>query len=83
MAHVSMAHPATAAAADLSGRGGGSRGDSARARGGTYLCMEGPQFSSLPRARPTGRHYSVIGMTNMPEAKLAREAETVTPASPW
>src|SRR6185503_13745285 len=46
------------------------------ARGGTYLVMEGPQFSTLAESelyRSWG--CSVIGMTNMPEAKLAREAE--------
>jgi 5'-methylthioadenosine phosphorylase len=46
------------------------------ARGGTYVCMEGPQFSSLSESlgyKAAG--YDVIGMTNMPEAKLAREAE--------
>jgi 5'-methylthioadenosine phosphorylase len=46
------------------------------ARGGTYVCIEGPQFSSYAESvtyRDLG--YSVIGMTNMPEAKLAREAE--------
>ncbi|HKH95828.1 MAG TPA: S-methyl-5'-thioadenosine phosphorylase, partial [Beijerinckiaceae bacterium] len=45
-------------------------------RGGTYLAMEGPQFSTLAESnlyRSWGCH--VIGMTNMPEAKLAREAE--------
>ncbi|MCS5604397.1 MAG: S-methyl-5'-thioadenosine phosphorylase, partial [Alphaproteobacteria bacterium] len=45
-------------------------------RGGTYLCMEGPQFSSLAESnlyRQWG--CQVIGMTNMPEAKLAREEE--------
>jgi 5'-methylthioadenosine phosphorylase len=45
-------------------------------RGGTYLAMEGPQFSSLAESemyRTWG--CDVIGMTNMPEAKLAREAE--------
>ncbi|MBT3237771.1 MAG: S-methyl-5'-thioadenosine phosphorylase [Rhodospirillaceae bacterium] len=45
-------------------------------RGGTYLCMEGPQFSTLAESnlyRSWG--CDVIGMTNMPEAKLAREAE--------
>ena len=45
-------------------------------RGGTYLCMEGPQFSTKAEShlyRSWGCH--VIGMTNMPEAKLAREAE--------
>ena len=75
VAHVSMAHPvgpalqrriAEAAAAE----------DIAVHRGGTYVCMEGPQFSSLAESlayRAAG--YDVIGMTNMPEAKLAREAE--------
>ncbi|HWA31741.1 MAG TPA: S-methyl-5'-thioadenosine phosphorylase, partial [Rhizomicrobium sp.] len=45
-------------------------------KGGTYICMEGPQFSSLAESnlyRSWG--CSVIGMTAMPEAKLAREAE--------
>jgi 5'-methylthioadenosine phosphorylase len=45
-------------------------------RSGTYVCIEGPQFSSLAESltyKTLG--YSVIGMTNMPEAKLAREAE--------
>src|ERR1700754_3506479 len=75
VAHVSMAHPVSprlrihlAAAADAEGI--------AVAHGGTYLCMEGPQFSSLAESltyKDLG--YSVIGMTNMPEAKLAREAE--------
>jgi 5'-methylthioadenosine phosphorylase len=46
------------------------------ARGGTYVCMEGPQFSSLAESMTYKQlGYSVIGMTNMPEAKLAREAE--------
>ena len=45
-------------------------------RGGTYVCMEGPQFSTLRREHDLqGLGYSVIGMTNLPEAKLAREAE--------
>jgi 5'-methylthioadenosine phosphorylase len=45
-------------------------------RGGTYLAMEGPQFSTLAESR-LYRSWGcdVIGMTNMPEAKLAREAE--------
>src|SRR3979490_2390151 len=75
VAHVSMAHPVSprlrihlAAAADAEGI--------AIARGGTYLCMEGPQFSSYAESMTyKGLGYSVIGMTNMPEAKLAREAE--------
>src|SRR5207302_7035306 len=45
-------------------------------RGGTYVCIEGPQFSSLAESMTyKGLGYSVIGMTNLPEAKLAREAE--------
>jgi 5'-methylthioadenosine phosphorylase len=45
-------------------------------RGGTYLAMEGPQFSTLAESRLyRGWGCDVIGMTNMPEAKLAREAE--------
>jgi 5'-methylthioadenosine phosphorylase len=75
VAHVSMAHPVSprlrihlAAAAEVE--------DIRVVRDGTYVCMEGPQFSSLAESltyRQLG--YSVIGMTNMPEAKLAREAE--------
>ncbi|ERF85491.1 S-methyl-5'-thioadenosine phosphorylase [Bradyrhizobium viridifuturi] len=75
VAHVSMAHPVSpllvkhlAAAAEAEAI--------AFARGGTYLCMEGPQFSSLAESLTyKAQGYSVIGMTNMPEAKLAREAE--------
>jgi 5'-methylthioadenosine phosphorylase len=75
VAHVSMAHPVSprlrvhlAAAAEAEGI--------AIARSGTYVCMEGPQFSTLAESLTyKGLGYSVIGMTNMPEAKLAREAE--------
>jgi 5'-methylthioadenosine phosphorylase len=75
VAHVSMAHPVSprlrihlAAAAEAEGIG--------VARGGTYVCMEGPQFSSLAESLTyKQRGHAVIGMTNMPEAKLAREAE--------
>jgi 5'-methylthioadenosine phosphorylase len=50
--------------------------DIAIVHGGTYVCMEGPQFSSLAESLTYKQlGYSVIGMTNMPEAKLAREAE--------
>jgi 5'-methylthioadenosine phosphorylase len=75
VAHVSMAHP-------VCPRLGDALEDSAKelglpvTRGGTYLVMEGPQFSTLAESnlyRSWG--CSVIGMTNMPEAKLAREAE--------
>ncbi len=75
VAHVSMAHPVSprlrihaAAAADAEGIHA--------ARGGTYVCIEGPQFSTLAESLTYKQlGYSVIGMTNMPEAKLAREAE--------
>jgi hypothetical protein len=74
VAHVSMAHPVSprlhvhlAAAAEAEGI--------AAVRGGTYVCMEGPQFSSLAESQTyKAQGHSVIGMTNMPEAKLAREA---------
>src|ERR1700694_3137916 len=75
VAHVSMAHPvsprlrlhlAEAAMAENIGV----------VRGGTYVCIEGPQFSTLAESLTyKGLGYAVIGMTNMPEAKLAREAE--------
>jgi len=75
VAHVSMAHPVCARVGDALARAGGTAGMSLR-RGGTYLAMEGPQFSTLAESR-LYRAWScdVIGMTNMPEAKLAREAE--------
>jgi len=75
VAHVSMAHP-------VCGRLGEHLEAAAReagidtARGGTYLVMEGPQFSSLAESELyRSWNCDVIGMTNMPEAKLAREAE--------
>ena len=56
------------------GRGG--RAGSSLQRGGTYVCMEGPQFSTKAESRLYRQWgVDVIGMTNMPEAKLAREAE--------
>jgi 5'-methylthioadenosine phosphorylase len=75
VAHVSMAHPVCARLGDAIE----AAACSARiryVRGGTYLVMEGPQFSSLAESElyRTWR-CDVIGMTNMPEAKLAREAE--------
>ena len=75
VAHVSMAHPvsprlrihiAEAARAE----------DVAIVRDGTYVCIEGPQFSTLAESLTyKNLGYAVIGMTNLPEAKLAREAE--------
>ena len=75
VAHVSMAHPVCGRIGDAVVAAAPSAGISAR-RGGTYLVMEGPQFSTLAESvlyRAWG--CDVIGMTNMPEAKLAREAE--------
>jgi 5'-methylthioadenosine phosphorylase len=75
VAHVSMAHP-------VSPRLRIHLAEAAKAesinvvRDGTYVCMEGPQFSTLAESLTyKNLGYSVIGMTNMPEAKLAREAE--------
>ncbi|HPE26225.1 S-methyl-5'-thioadenosine phosphorylase [Albidovulum sp.] len=76
VAHVSLAHPTCA-------RLSGAAAEAARAtgvtvhEGGTYLAMEGPQFSTLAESRMYREHWGadVIGMTGMPEAKLAREAE--------
>lgn len=75
VAHVSLAHPTCARLSALCAarlREGGVRVH----EGGTYLAMEGPQFSTLAESR-LYRSWGcdVIGMTGMPEAKLAREAE--------
>jgi 5'-methylthioadenosine phosphorylase len=75
VAHVSMAHPVCPRLGDAIEAA--ARGlDLPVTRGGTYLVIEGPQFSTLAESnlyRSWG--CAVIGMTNMPEAKLAREAE--------
>ena len=75
VAHVSMAHP-------VCNRLGKHLESAAKnsnievVRGGTYLAMEGPQFSSVAESELyRSWNCDVIGMTNMPEAKLAREAE--------
>ncbi|MFD1193323.1 S-methyl-5'-thioadenosine phosphorylase [Seohaeicola saemankumensis] len=76
VAHVSLAHPTcprlSAACADAARAAGVTVHE-----GGTYLAMEGPQFSTLAESRLYREVWGcdVIGMTNMPEAKLAREAE--------
>jgi 5'-methylthioadenosine phosphorylase len=75
VAHVSMAHPVSPLLQDRVAAAAGLEGTKI-VRGGTYVCMEGPQFSTLAESMTyKGLGYSVIGMTNMPEAKLAREAE--------
>jgi len=75
VAHVSLAYPISPTLQDLA-EAALKAENIPHARGGTYLVMEGPQFSTLAEShlyRSWG--CSVIGMTNMPEAKLAREAE--------
>jgi 5'-methylthioadenosine phosphorylase len=75
VAHVSMADPVSPLLADAIEKAALDEGIAAT-RGGTYLVMEGPQFSTRAESnlyRSWG--CAVIGMTNMPEAKLAREAE--------
>jgi 5'-methylthioadenosine phosphorylase len=75
VAHVSVAHPVCSRLGDAL-EGSARKLGLPVARGGTYLVMEGPQFSTKAESqlyRSWG--CSVIGMTNMPEAKLAREAE--------
>jgi 5'-methylthioadenosine phosphorylase len=75
VAHVSMAHPVCPRLSAFAAEAAEAAG-AAVVRGGTYLAMEGPQFSSRAESelyRSWG--CDVIGMTNMPEAKLAREAE--------
>ena len=75
VAHVSMAQPVCARLSGLAAEAVADVGGKVH-RGGTYLAMEGPQFSSLAESK-LYRSWGcdVIGMTNMPEAKLAREAE--------
>jgi len=75
VAHVSVAHPVCYRLGDHIEVAAQKAGITA-ARGGTYLVMEGPQFSSLAESELYRTwNCDVIGMTNMPEAKLAREAE--------
>jgi 5'-methylthioadenosine phosphorylase len=75
VAHISFAHPICPQLADVVEAACRKAGVNAR-KGGTYLCMEGPAFSTLAESnlyRAWG--MDVIGMTNLQEAKLAREAE--------
>ncbi len=75
VAHVSMAHPVCRRIGDAVAAAAPNAGITVK-RGGTYLVMEGPQFSSLAESELyRSWRCDLIGMTNMPEAKLAREAE--------
>jgi 5'-methylthioadenosine phosphorylase len=75
VAHVSMAHPVSPRLRIHLAEATMAEGINV-VRDGTYVCIEGPQFSSLAESLTyKNLGYAVIGMTNMPEAKLAREAE--------
>jgi 5'-methylthioadenosine phosphorylase len=75
VAHVGMADPVCPDLATALEKAARATGATVH-RGGTYLCIEGPQFSTKAESRIYRRWgVDVIGMTNMPEAKLAREAE--------
>ena len=75
VAHVGMAQPVCGQLAGRLEKAARATGATVH-RGGTYICIEGPQFSTKAESRIyRGWGVDVIGMTNMPEAKLAREAE--------
>ncbi|TYB83059.1 S-methyl-5'-thioadenosine phosphorylase [Maritimibacter fusiformis] len=76
VAHVSLAHPTCPALSDACHTAAGAAGITVH-KGGTYLAMEGPQFSTMAESKLYREVWGcdVIGMTNMPEANLAREAE--------
>ena len=75
VAHASLADPVCARLADMAAKAATTAGVTVH-RGGTYLAIEGPQFSTRAESQ-LYRQWGcdIIGMTNMPEAKLAREAE--------
>jgi 5'-methylthioadenosine phosphorylase len=75
VAHVGFAHPFCSILSGIAGEAGQKSGATIH-KGGTYVCMEGPQFSTLAESR-LYRSWGadIIGMTNLQEAKLAREAE--------
>jgi 5'-methylthioadenosine phosphorylase len=75
VAHVAFAHPFCRLLSELAYAGATATGATVH-QGGTYVCMEGPQFSTIAESnfyRAAG--FDIIGMTNLQEAKLAREAE--------
>jgi len=75
VAHVSMAKPICPRLIDVAVDAARAAGATVH-RGGTYVCMEGPQFSTRAESEAYRSHgWDIIGMTNLQEAKLAREAE--------
>lgn len=75
VAHVSFAHPVCGQLAEWMAAGSRSAGATVH-EGGVYVCIEGPMFSTLAESLDYRRNnFDVVGMTNLQEAKLAREAE--------
>ncbi|MBC8160313.1 MAG: S-methyl-5'-thioadenosine phosphorylase [Roseiflexaceae bacterium] len=75
VAHVPFDHPFDPTLSDLLHQAASASGAAVH-RGGTYVCMEGPQFSTLAESQENRRAgFDLVGMTALPEAKLAREAE--------
>ena len=75
VAHVAFAHPVCSRLGSVAHAACGAVGATVH-QGGTYVCMEGPQFSTLAESRLyRSWGMDIIGMTNLQEAKLAREAE--------
>ena len=75
VAHVTFAHPFCKHLSAIAYQSGVAAGATIH-KGGTYVCMEGPQFSTLAESRLyRSWGMDIIGMTNLQEAKLAREAE--------
>lgn len=75
VAHVGFAHPFCGTLSDIA-HASASRAGATVHLGGTYVCMEGPQFSTIAESQAyRAMGFDLIGMTNLQEAKLAREAE--------
>jgi 5'-methylthioadenosine phosphorylase len=75
VAHVGFAHPFCAPLSEIMYASAQHAGATVH-RGGTYVCMEGPQFSTVAESNfYRAQGFDIIGMTNLQEAKLAREAE--------
>jgi 5'-methylthioadenosine phosphorylase len=73
--HVAFAHPFCGPLSDIAFDSAKRAGATVH-RGGTYVCMEGPQFSTMAESNAyRAQGFDIIGMTNLQEAKLAREAE--------
>lgn len=76
VAHITFSHPVCSSLSEILASAGETVAGIKIHRGGTYLCMEGPAFSTLAESRVYRQWgMDVIGMTNLQEAKLAREAE--------